>query len=294
MHRLVGVNSAVMLAAFSLGLLAAAGPVRAARVLVPEGTIFYAELGETVTSNSDKYPVGYQPLGHVWRDVVIGGIVVIEAGTPIELRVTNLSPRGMGGRGAGIEISAMYVATVGGEEIAVRGGYGQEAVDSSGLNAVIGMAGSWALPGVGGFLGLIIPGRKAELEEGMIFDIEVPADTYLNVPDEALPKLSLRPPTGMTVSVLNDEMSAASLQLPLAIRLCGHDWTDEITVDAVNDEKIRPIPAVMLSLRSENNCFAARVSVELEPLVEHFRHGINRFDLTLGEVTEEVVLNIEF
>jgi hypothetical protein len=281
------------------GLLLTATPAWSARVLLPEGTVVYAELAEEVTSNQDKFPIGYQPIGHVWRDVQVAGITVIAAGTPIVLMVSNGMERGIGGRGAQIEISAMYVNAVGGDEITLQGGYGQASPNSSAVNSVMGTAigaaaaatGNWnpwlALPAG------LLPGRKAVLEEGIVFDAFIPADTYIDIPDVAMPTLNLRPPTGLSVSVVSAEVSTGSTHLPLAIQYCGEGWTDEIFIEEVNDESVRRIPATLVSVRAQNNCFMARVSVELEALTEHFQRGINRFDVTMGDVTEEVVLNIE-
>ena len=275
-----------------VGLLLATSPAFAARILLPKDTIIYVELGEEVTSSERKFPIGYRPRGYVWRDVQIGGVTVIEAGTPVGLRVSDIDPRGLGGRGAGIEIEAIYIVVPGDEEISLRGGYGQDAPDTGGINQAIGTVGSMVNP----LLGLpaaFFPGRKAVLEEGMVFDVDVPVDSWIEVPDAAIPTLNLRPSTGMTITVINEEVSATSTHLPLAIRLCGNDWSDEIAITEVNEKSIRRIPVQRMSLASEDDCFTARVSVELEALTDHFERGINRFTVTLGDISEEVVLNVE-
>ena len=281
------------------GLLLAAAPAWSARILIPEGTIVYAELAEEVNSNQDKFPIGYQPDGKVWRDVVVGGITVIEAGTPIVLMISDGTQRGIGARAGAIEISAMYVNAVGGAEIALIGGYGQMAPDSSGINAALGASLSAAAYATGVFspyIGLptaFLPGRKAELKEGTVFDAMIPADTYIDVPDVAMPTLNLRPPTGLSVSVIHEEVTAATTQLPLAIQFCGEGWTDEIFIEEINDESVRKIPTTVFSVRSQNNCISARATVDLDALTEHFEHGINRFEVTLGDNVAEVVLNVE-
>ena len=281
------------------GLLLAAAPAWSARVLLPEGTVVYAQLAEDINSNQDKYPIGYQPEGHVWRDVVVGGITIIEAGTPIVLMISDGQQRGIGARAGAIEISAMYVNAVGGAEITLIGGYGQVAADSSGVNQALGASLSAAAYATGVFspyIGLptaFLPGRKAVLEEGTVFDAMIPADTYIDVPDAVMPTLNLRPPTGLSVSVIHEEVTAATTQLPLAIQFCGEGWTDEIYIEEINDKSVRKIPTSVFSVRAQNNCFTARATVDLDALTEHFERGINRFEVTLGDDVTEVVLNVE-
>ena len=115
------------------GLLLASAPAWSARILLPEGTVVYAQLAEEVNSNQDKFPIGYQPEGHVWRDVVVGGITVIEAGTPIVLMISDSLQRGIGARAGAIEISAMDVYGVGGAEITLGGLVAGQTVDSDRL-----------------------------------------------------------------------------------------------------------------------------------------------------------------
>ena len=286
------------------GLLLAAAPAWSARVLVPAGTIVYAQLDEKVTSDQGDFPIGYQPLGKVWRDVVVNGVTIIEAGTPIVLMVTDGTPRGIGARPGTLEIDAMYVGTVGGAEISLRGGYDQVAADSRAVNSVVSIAAigvaqanrsysSYNYFWLAALPAALLPGRKAVLDAGIVFDAQIPSDTYVDIPDTAVPTLNLRPPSGLTANVLPDEVSAASTQLPLAIQYCGEGWTEEMFIGKINDDSVRQIPVTVLSVTAQNDCMHARVSVELEELTEHFRRGINRFELTMGEFTEEVVLNIE-
>ena len=281
------------------GLLLAALPAWSARVLIPEGTIVYAQLDEKVTSDQGDFPIGHQPAGHVWRDVVVNGIIVLEAGTPIVLMVADGTPRGIGARPGRLEIDAMYVQAVGGAEISLRGGYGQVAPDTKAVNNVLAIAvfgAAYSARSFSPWLALpaaLLPGRKAVLDEGIVFDAYVPADTYIDVASTALPTLNLRPPTGLTVTVLADEVTAASTQLPLAIQFCGEGWTDGLYIEQVNDNPVRRIETTLSNVNARNDCIEARVFIELDALTEHFQRGINRFVLTMGDVAEEVVLNIE-
>lgn len=272
------------LSLIAISSLLAAGPAWAAEVLIPRGTIVYGQLDERITSNTRRFRVGFEPYVSIWKDVEVNGVVVIEAGTSVAAQITRLSPRGVGGRGAEIEISALTVETISGEEIDLRGGYGQATPDRQGLNRALSMI-FWPTS--------FIPGRRAVLEEGMVFDIEVPNDTYIEVPDDLVPTLSLRQPTGLVVTILFEEFTARSEELPIEIRLCERDWTNDIVIDSVNDQSVRPIEVSVRSRIYADNCDIAQTTVDLDSLSRHFSRGINRFTIRLGDLTEEILLDIE-
>jgi hypothetical protein len=265
-------------------LLVAATTARAATAFLPRGLTIYAQLDERVTSNTRKFRVGYEPLGHVWKDVEIDGVTIIEAGTPVMLRISRLSPRGIGGRGAQIQITAMEVEAIGDNTVRLSGGYGDETPDRYGLNRALSAV-FWPTS--------FLPGRRAVLEEGTVFDMEVSADTYLEISDRLIPTVSLKEPSGLSVSLIYDELTEESKVLPLEVRLCDRDWNENVVVDSVNEEAIRPL--VISTSRREyvGNCHVARSVVPLKELSDHFERGINRFTVTQGDLTEEVVINIE-
>lgn len=264
--------------------LTAASSVWSATVLLPRDTIIYGQLDERITSNARKYRIGFEPNGSVWRDVAVNGITIIEAGTPIELRITRLSPRGIGQRGASIEISAISVEVIGGESINLRGGYGDQTRDRTTLNRALSAV-FWPAN--------FIPGKRAALEKGMVFDMLVPTDTYIEVPDDVIPTLNLQHPSSLDVSIQYDRFDGDSDELPFEIRLCDHDWTNDIFINSVNDKSIRPIKVSTRSRLYFDNCDIAQSYVDIEALSEHFGHGLNRFTVTLGDLTREVLLNIE-
>ena len=269
-------------------LLLAAAPAWSATVLLPEGMVIYAELGEDVSSR-DR--IGYQPDGHVWRDVQVGGVTVIEAGTPILLEISSASPSGVGGQSGAIEITAIELMAFD-QEIQLRGGYGQEVPDSQTAGTVLGAAGAISGIPIGGFSGLM-PGRKARLDKGLIFNTRIASDTYIEIPDDRMPSLNLRPPASLTIGVVYQEITAISTMLPLSIRLCGQVWSNDIAVEKVNDEQVPRIPADVDSVRAEGDCHSARATIALDALKIHFTPGINRFSMAVGDMTREVVLNIE-
>ena len=92
-------------------LLVAPTLVLSAELVIPRGTVVFGELDERITSNGNKFRVGYPVDSHVWKDVVVDGHTVIAAGTPIEMRISKLRGSGTGGRGGALEIMAVSVST---------------------------------------------------------------------------------------------------------------------------------------------------------------------------------------
>ena len=275
-------NGIVFVAAVAL-LLGSVG-VRAASIQIPEGTIVFGHLDERITSNTRKFRVGFEPYGHVWKDVVVNGVTVIEAGTSLKLTISRLDPRGVGGDGAEIEIMAISVEAVDGTEIDLSGGYGQETPDRYGLTRALG-AFLWPAS--------LLPGRRAVLEEGLIFDMEIPRSVSVEVPDEFVPTIRLAPTSGLSVEIDYDEFTQRSGELPLTIRLCDESWTNDIEIGRVNERRVSAIPVRVGSRQFVDGCDIAEARVALEPLREHFDKGINRFTVVVNELESEVVLNVE-
>jgi hypothetical protein len=276
-------------AVFSIpGLLLAATPAWSETILLPEDTVISAALGEKVTSGD---PIGYQPEAYVWRDVKVGGVTVIEAGTPILVEITNVLTRGMGGESGAIAITAIHVV-VRDQEIELGGGYGLQEEDSQVLGtAARATAGAAGVP-FGNFSGLM-PGRNAVLDKGTLFNTRILADTYIEIPDDEILTLDLRGPASVSIAVIRQEITPTSTALPLSVHLCGQAWPDEIFIEVINEKSIDPIPATMVSSSTEGECNSARVNVELDALKRHFESGVNRFVVTVGDLTDEVALNVQ-
>jgi hypothetical protein len=258
--------------------------VAADELIVPQGTVVFGELDERITSNANKFRVGYPVDGHVWKDVVVDGHTIIPAGTPIELRISRLSSNSVGGRGGSVQIMAVSVKAVDGTEISLAGGYDQAASDISGLTRAL-----TTLIWPAGFL----PGRNAVLDVGTVFDASIPANTRINLPDDALPTLRLAPRPDLAVDVLYDDIDAKEGTLPLALTLCNKEYTREAHVTAVNDEEVRPILVAIIIGKRGDRCHELTGRVNLESLQEHFKAGINRFTVTMSGAEASTVLNVE-
>jgi hypothetical protein len=265
-------------------LLVAPTLVFAAEVVIPRGTVVFGELAERITSNANKFGVGYSVDSHVWKDVVVDGHVVIPAGTPMVMRIHKLKGSGTGGRGGTLEIMAVSVKARDSTEITLDGGYGESGNDRYGLARGLSMI-LWP--------SAFLPGRRAVLDVGTVFDASIPAETRVRVPDDELPTLKLGALTDLSVEVLYDDIDRREGTLPLELTLCNKPFTREASVTAINEEEIRPILVTISSAKDGNPCDVFEAKVNLESLREHFKPGINRFSVTMSEAVVTTVLNVE-
>ena len=267
-------------------LLAIAKGAFADEAVIPRGTVVFGELDERVTSDEKKYRVGYPVDGHVWKDVVVGGRTVIAAGAPLVLRISKLNDNSIGGRGGSLHVMAVSVKAVDGTVISLTGGYDQAGGDRYGVARALSMV-LWPA----GFL----PGKKAVLEKGTVFDATIPAETEVALPQGSVPTLKLSDALAkdLTVEVLYDEIGKNKGTLPLALTLCNHEFTRDAQVTAVNEADIRPLLVAINAAQRGETCHEFKGRVNLESLRSHFKPGINRFSVTMAGVTESVVLNIE-
>jgi hypothetical protein len=265
-------------------LLVAPALVLAADVVIPRGTVVFGELAERITSNANKFGVGSSVDSHVWKDVVVDGHVVIAAGTPMVMRISKLKGSATGGRGGTLEIMAVSLKARDGTEITLDGGYGESGDDRYGLARGLSMI-LWP--------SAFLPGRRAVLDVGTVFDASIPADTRVRVPDGELPTLQLGDLPDLSVDVLYDEIDRKEGTLPLELTLCNKPFTREASITAVNEAEVRPILVSITSAKQGDPCHAFEAKVNLESLREHFKPGINRFSVTMSEAVGSTVLNVE-
>jgi hypothetical protein len=268
------------------GFLIFAAPACAlsAELTIPRGTVVFGELDERITSNEKKFRVGYPVDGHVWKDVIVDGHTVIPAGTPIVMRISKLSGSNVGGRGGSLRIMAVSVKATDGTEISLSGGYDQAGNDRYGLARGLSYI-LWPTA--------FLPGRRAVLDEGTVFDASIPANTRITIPEGALPTLKLTEKQDLTVDVVYDEIDDKEGSLPLALTLCNRDFTREAHVTAVNETAVRPILVAIVVGKRGDPCHEFRGRVNLESLREHFNPGINRFSVSMGGTEGSTVLNVE-
>ena len=269
---------------FLCAFVAAATLAHAEELVVPQGTVVFGALDERITSNGNKFRIGYPVDGHVWKDVVVDGHTIIRAGTPIELRISELTGKSIGGAGGSLRVMAVSVKAVDGTEISLAGGYDQSATDISGLTRALSMF-IWPAS--------FLPGRNAVLDVGTVFDSSIPANTRIVLPDGALPTLKLVARPDLVVDVLYDDIDQKEGTLPLSLRLCDKEYTREAQITAINDDDVRPILVTIIIGKRGESCHEFTGRVNLESLKEHFKPGINRFTVSMGGAEASTVLNVE-
>jgi hypothetical protein len=272
--------------AFLAGFLFVIAPplVLAAELVIPQGTVVFGEIEERITSNGNKFRVGYPVDAHVWKDVVVDGHTVIAAGTPLTMRISRLKESGTGGRGGALQIMAVSVKATDGTEITLKGGYDQTGEDRFGLARGVSMI-LWPAA--------FLPGRRAVLDVGTVFDASIPANTRVTVPENEVPTLKLVERPDLHVDIQYDDIDQRKGTLPLAMTLCNKRYVREASVTAVNDKEVRPILVSITSGQQGDPCHSFEARVNLESLREHFVAGINRFTVTMSGASATTVLNVE-
>ncbi len=253
-------------------------------VVIPQGTVVFGELEERLVSNDNKYRVGYPVDAHVWKDVVVDGHTVIAAGTKMTMRISRIRERSAGGRGGAIEVMAVSVKARDGSEITLKGGYDQQGEDRTGLVRGVSMV-LWPAA--------FLPGRRAVLDVGTVFDASIPANTRVTVPSGDAPVAPVEEKPDLRIDIQYDDIDEREGRLPFVLTLCNKPYVREASITAVNDEKIRPILVTITSGKQGDPCHEFMARANLKALQEHFKAGINRFSVTMSGAVGTVLLNVE-
>ena len=261
------------------------GALSAETVTIPFGTTVYCELDEEVVSKKKFNKEGDIVRSHVWRDVLVDGRVVIEAGTPVYVRIARMKSAKVAGIKGKIELEALNVTAIDGRDVSLQGGY-----DRSGKGR---MALSITLAAVVFVPLIFIKGKQARLEPGTVFDAIVRNAVEVEVESDRPPKISLDGVVGLDVEILYDEIDEEGKlkTLPLKITSCDGPVGD-VFITAVNEKPIDQIP-VQITRIERVGCDNSYGEVDLKVLGEHLTKGINRFDVQAGDKTAQVMLEVE-
>jgi hypothetical protein len=271
--------------AATLALLSIPAGVLAQTVTIPAGTRIFGELQEEVSSDIKEHEVGDFVTGHVWRNVIIDGRTVIEAGAPMTLQVSDIQKRRTFGRAGNVEVRAVSVVAVDGSEIFLDGGYDRKGESRVVLSSTLAALVAWPT--------LFIKGKEAILPPGTIFDAAVPANTNVDIVGSQRPTLSLGNLSNLEVEVLYDEIEEDDKDLPILVQLCDQPWSEPFAVTAVNDAEIKVIEIETDRTSIEGDCTVTRGLIDLKDLSKEFAKGINRFTVAVGNETAEVILDVE-
>ncbi len=256
-----------------------------ATLTIPSGTKLYGELEQQITSNEKEFTVGQKVQGRAWRNVTVNGQTVIAAGAPMVLQISSITKRKIAGRGGDVKVAAMSVTAVDGSEINLDGGYDKSAGNRIALAASLSALVLWPL--------IFIRGKEAVLDVGTVFDASVPGNTNIAVADDRPRTIRIQHTSNLAVDVLYDEVEDKSKALPMKLTMCDQPWAGAASVTRVNEKEI---PALQLELgppAANAQCSSAHATVGMKELSSHFTKGINRFTVSAGSESVEVVLDVE-
>jgi hypothetical protein len=155
------------------------GKISTGEVVIPEGTTIELELKEEVSSETAK--PGQSVRLVVSRSLIIDGALVIPAGSPAEMVITDASPAGHAFKRAKLEVELKRVKAFDGSmlsivpEADVVDDGDQETTTHLAVGAsILGLA---LLPPLGAAAGFLIKGNQIALEEGLVIRAALKADS---------------------------------------------------------------------------------------------------------------------
>jgi len=260
---------------------------QARTVQLPAGTTVYGVTEEQVTSKikKDGTSVGDLVRAHAWRDVVVDGQVLIQAGAPMLVRVSEVKSAKLAGIKGKLELEAVTVTAVDNTEVELFGGYDKSGHGRKALSITLAAVVAWPL--------IFIHGKAAILEPGTVFDANVERGVAVTPASEAPARTIRLSGSSLDAVVLYDEMDEGkSKTLPVRLDACGVALTSAQVV-TVNEAPIPPLPVALAPATPSGDCTSARGTVDLKALGQHFTRGINRFEIEASGQRTEIVLDIE-
>ncbi len=249
-------------------------------VRIPAGTTVYCVLDESLSTkkkSSNFVRPGDRVRARVTEDVVVDGRVVIEAGTVVWSEVSKARRAKIAGIRGRLEVEANTVAAVDDTSIRLAGGY-----DRSGRGRIVTAA---VLAKVIAWPFILIKGKQAHLSRGVIFDAQTAVSAEVNVVAPLDLPVLRADIAGFEVSIPYDSIDTEVRLAILPLLFTGlATATDEAHVTAVNGQEIRRITIAIVDGSGE---------VDFQELAEHFRHGMNRFTVTVDDQSVDVLLEFE-
>ncbi len=285
-------------------------------VTIPANTRIYVKTDEFITGKRKTTRVGQIIRASVWRDVVIGGHIVIDAGTPVVVRVDSFRKAKIAGIKGKLTLGAYETMLFDGTPVQLGGGYHKEGRGRMTLSILLA---------VFVFVPLIfIPGKKAKLERGTVFDAYTDRRVTIPVPPGRTRAASSRTPMalfhsadvpgftkpqrkidltsfahqGFYVEVLYEEMEAVEKPkvFPFAIQVPVGS-SGEFIIDKLNGEPIEAIKLSAVLTGTEEELEFWHAEVGIKKLAKKFKKGINTFEISTMidgvRVAQEIVLDIQ-
>jgi hypothetical protein len=218
--------------------------------------------------------------------VVIDGVVVVKAGTPVISRVDSVKRRQIAGVKGQMTIGAYETQSIDGQTIQLSGGYHKEGKSRMAVAITLGVL--LIIP-------IFIPGEAAELPSGTIFDAYVEKDW--NVATAGVPRVET-----IDLSYLELDIEAELLYDKLAEEEKPKYFEFQITVpanaprefviDRINSEEIKPLKLKVLSAAEVDDEAVVNARIKIKTLVKRFEKGINFIEIANQGTPERVATRL--
>jgi hypothetical protein len=267
------------------------GQLFANAVVLPTETRVYIETMEELIAKGDRVTQGQLVSSQVWRDVVIDGVVVVKAGTPVISRVDYVKRRQIAGVKGQMKIGAYETQSIDGQTIQLSGGYHKEGKSRMALSITLGVL--LIIP-------ILIPGEAAMLPTGTIFDAYVEKDwdiaTAGSVPVKTIDLSYLE--TDIDAELLYDKLADEEKPKYFEFQITvPADAPREFVIDRVNNESIKPLKLKILSETVEDGETVVNAQIKIKTLVKKFAKGINSIEIanqgTPERVSTRLMVDIE-
>lgn len=263
---------------------------------IPANTLIYVETDQPVSGKKKRTQVGQVVRASVWRDVIVDGAIVIDAGSSVLVRVDTLKGGRIAGRKGKMTLGAYDTTLIDGTMIDLGGGYFKEGKGRIALSATLAAV---------VFLPLIfLKGSSADLPRGTVFDAYTKRRIDVDITPTEKPSRSLNLtgvlPPALEVEVLYDELEATEKPKNFAFSIKSPaGTTGEFTIDVVNGTSIEDELVVEVQqIGQEENLDHWRGEVSIKKLGKEFKKGINTFEVAAvvddERIASEVTLDVQF
>lgn len=260
---------------------------------LPQGTRVYVVLEERVSGKRGESEVGQLVHCRVWRDVVVGGSVLIKAGAPVVAKIDSIKRANIAGIKGKMSIAAYETKGVDGQTVQLTGGYMKEGKSRMVLSISLGAVLAWPL--------IFIPGKAAELPQGMVYDSFTGPDMNIQLPPLAAvaPVIDLSGAlSSFSAEVLLDNLQDEKKPEAFQIRVKGDGPPpQQLVIDSINGQTIPPLPLEIRTTKAKPEAYTILAEIRIKTLLKHFQKGINRFEVSYNEggnrISTEVILNIQ-
>jgi hypothetical protein len=263
----------------------------AASVKLPTSTRVYVATKEDLIAKGDRVRQGQSVRAEVWRDVVVGGHVLIAAGTPVIAKVDQVKQRQIAGVKGTMTIGAYETESIDGQSIQLSGGYHKEGKSRMALSITLGVL--FILP-------IFIPGKAAELPAGTVFDAYIDRNWQIDTGESAQTRKVDLSYIGAEVSaeLLYEKFEEAEKPKYFEFQISvPQGVSSNFVIDRVNSETIDPIKLKSISEVIEDDELVVNAQVKIKTLLKKFAKGINTIEIanTDGDerVSTKLIIDIE-